>query len=81
MDDYLFLKTADFWLSKTSHSSEGMSRFKKRNRVETTKELLKILNALKHEGFKNIVTGDQKWFTLYYANNGAWIESDKIRLK
>lgn len=55
----------------------SLDNAQKRNRVETTKELLKILNASKHEGFKNIVTGDQKWFTLYYANNGAWIESDQ----
>lgn len=49
----------------------------KANRIETLKELLKILNLSKHESFKNLVTGDQKWFTLYYANDGAWIESDQ----
>ena len=40
--------------------------------------LSEILYACKHESFRSIVTEDQKWFTLYYGNDGAWVDSDQI---
>ena len=45
----------------------------KKNRVAQIKTLLKIIQTSKHEYFRNIVTGDQKWFNLYYGSGGAWI--------
>ena len=49
----------------------------KQNRMDKLKELTEILNACKHESFRNIVIGDQKWFTLNFGNDGAWVDSDE----
>lgn len=43
--------------------------------MEQAKALSDILIKCRHDSFHSIITGDQKWFTLYYGNNGAWIES------
>ena len=69
------------YLNKVFKSSRWVPHFlntsQKQNRVDKLKELSEILNACKHESFRNIVTGDQKWFTLYYGNDGAWVDSDE----
>lgn len=49
----------------------------KQNRVTQIKSLLEILQASKHESYRNLLTGDQKWFNLYHGNDGAWIEPDQ----
>ena len=45
--------------------------------MEQSKALSQILKASKHYSFHNILTGDQKWFFLYYSNNGAWLDFDE----
>ena len=55
-----------------------LNSLQKQNRVDKLTALSEILYACKHESFRSIVTGDQKWFTLYYGNDGAWVDSDQI---
>lgn len=55
----------------------SLSLLQKKNRMEQSKELSQILKASKYYGFRNILTGDQKWFTLSYSNNGAWLDFDE----
>ena len=51
-----------------------LNDIQKVNRVNDLKELSKILQQNKHNGFKGIVTGDQSWFNFYNAADGAWVE-------
>ena len=53
----------------------SLDQRQKRNKVDQTKTLSDILKKCRHVSFHSIITGDQKWFNLYYGNNGAWIES------
>lgn len=53
-----------------------LTQQQKLKRVSELKSLHSILQSSKHESFRNIITGDQSWLTLYYSNNGAWLDSD-----
>ena len=37
----------------------------KKDRVTKTKELLSVLEKSKHQGWRDIITGDQSWFGFY----------------
>lgn len=49
----------------------------KKKRVEQSKALAEILIASKHESFRNVITGDQKWFNFYNGSSGAWLDIDQ----
>lgn len=69
------------YLHKVFKSSRWIPHFltnaQKVDRVDKTKALSKLLKSCKHNSFRGIITGDQKWFTLYYGNDGAWLEMDE----
>ena len=66
------------YLKKVFRLSRWVPHFldqsQKQNRVVKTKALSDILKKCRHDSFHSIITGDQKWFTLYYGNDGAWID-------
>ena len=53
-----------------------LTQQQKLKRVSELKSLHSILQSSKHESFRNIITGDQSWLTLYYSNNGTWLDRD-----
>ena len=53
---------------------------KKKDRVTKTKELLSDLEKSKHQGWRDIITGDQSWFGFYYGYDGKWcLPEEKIK--
>jgi len=56
-----------------------LSEEHKRNRVELSKQLLKILDG----GYKNIITGDETWIYFFTISNKeankSWLEKDENR--
>ena len=44
----------------------------KKDRVTKTKEILSVLEKSKHQGWRDIITGDQSWFVFYYGRDGKW---------
>jgi hypothetical protein len=40
--------------------------------VTKTKELLSVLEKSKHQGWRDIITGDQSLFGFYYGYDGKW---------
>jgi histone-lysine N-methyltransferase SETMAR len=47
----------------------------KRNRVTLCSQLLTIFQQDQQNNFERIITGDESWFYLQYANESAWAES------
>ena len=49
----------------------------KKIRVEESKKLLNILRLTQRRGWRDIITGDQSWFTLSYGINGCWLHPEE----
>ena len=48
----------------------------KKLRIDACSDLVKILKACKQLNWRNIITGDQLWFTYSYGINGAWLADE-----
>ena len=49
----------------------------KKKRVEQCKALADILRKCSNEDWRNIITGDQSWFSYGYGVDGAWLAPDE----
>ena len=59
----------------------NLSDSQKVDRQYQSFELKELLEKCKHNSFRNILTGDQSWFTLTYSANGMWLEPDEYPYK
>lgn len=50
-----------------------LNQYQKHMRFTTAKNMLKILQILKHDNCKYIVSGDESWFSYYYDNKRQWV--------
>jgi histone-lysine N-methyltransferase SETMAR len=50
-----------------------LSADQKQKRVNDCSELAIILERCKHNGWRDIITGDQSWFVCSYGEDGAWL--------
>lgn len=48
----------------------------KKERMEKAFELFQVLEKSKHNGYRDILTGDQSWFLYNYSPSGAWVLQD-----
>lgn len=55
----------------------SLSQNQKTPRVDQSIQLFDIIEKSKHYSYHNIVTGDQKWFTLKYVSAGGWVFQDE----
>ena len=53
-----------------------LNNIQKQRRVDDSKQLIQILKRCKHESWRNIVTGDQSWISIYTPNSGKWVVID-----
>ena len=54
-----------------------LENYQKMNRVIKSHELLSVLKTCKHNGWRDIITGDQSWFGLCYGSSGKWCFPDE----
>ena len=45
--------------------------------MDMSLELLNILTTSQHDGYRNIITGDQSWFVYNYPPKGSWVLNDE----
>ena len=58
------------WIPHQLNSSQ------KKERQEKSLELFQVLEKSKHNGYRDIITGDQSWFIYNYSPTGAWVLQD-----
>ena len=46
-------------------------------RIAQSIDLSRVIEICKHDSYRNILTGDQKWCTLKNISKGAWIFIDE----
>lgn len=54
-----------------------LSDFQRMTRIAQSIDLSRVIESCKHDSYRNILTGDQKWCTLKYISKGAWIFIDE----
>lgn len=59
----------------------NLSDSQKVDRACQSSQLKNLLEKCKHNSYRNLLTGDQSWFTLSYSANGMWLESDEYPTK
>ena len=55
----------------------NLNSIQKQKKVNDSNQLKIILTRCKHESWRNIVTGDQSWITIYTPNSGKWVLIDE----
>lgn len=54
-----------------------LSDFQRMTRIAQSIDLSRVIESCKHDSYRNILTGDQKWCTLKNISKGAWIFIDE----
>ena len=57
--------------------AHDLNECQKLNRCEQSKELLSILESLSDDQLKKVVTCDESWFFLWYAEDCIWTQDGK----
>lgn len=55
----------------------SLSDLQKLERVAQSLDLSKVIESCKHDSYRSILTGDQKWCILKYSSIGAWVLADE----
>jgi ABC-type uncharacterized transport system permease subunit len=50
----------------------SVDRKLKETRLEKCRELLPMLEDMERNNFRNLVTGDESWFTLEFQHSAQW---------
>ena len=55
----------------------SLNFLQKNERMKQSAKLFSILKKSKHNGYRDIITGDQSWFLYNYSPKGAWVFGDE----